>query len=102
MKKYSSFDFSNAYATATADPASVPQVPFEVWAGQLTHDLKTPLATIKAFAELAHMQLKQKGETGELYFLEQISTQVDVLTAKLNGLLKEVPRSTENQSAASS
>ena len=91
MKKYTSIDFSRTFPQ-TMPSSATPSVPFEVWAGQLTHDLKTPLATIKAFAELAHMQLKQKEQTSELYFLEQINAQVDILTAKLNRFLKEVPR----------
>ena len=52
-----------------------------------SHELKTPLTTIKAFSQLALMVGKNKADSTILSYLEKINAQTDKLTHLVNELL---------------
>jgi len=52
-----------------------------------SHELKTPLTTIKAFSQLALMVGKNKADPTILSYLEKINSQTDKLTHLVNELL---------------
>ncbi len=50
-----------------------------------SHELKTPVTTIKAYAQLLQAQFNKKGQSGR--FLEKINIQINNLTKLINELL---------------
>ncbi len=52
-----------------------------------SHELKTPLTTIKAYGQIAEMMLKKKGDTETLGMIEKMGSQVNRLTALIEELL---------------
>lgn len=52
-----------------------------------SHELKTPITTIKAFAQIVARRLMQKGDKANAYFLENINEKTDNLTVLVNDLL---------------
>ena len=52
-----------------------------------SHELKTPITTIKAFAQIATRRLMQQGDNANAYFLENINKQTDKLATLVNDLL---------------
>lgn len=52
-----------------------------------SHELKTPITTIKAFAQIAAKRLMQQGDKANVYFLENINKQTDKLAILVNDLL---------------
>lgn len=52
-----------------------------------SHELKTPITTIKAFAQIATKRLMQQNDKANAYFLENINQQTDKLAILVNDLL---------------
>lgn len=52
-----------------------------------SHELKTPVATLKGFTQLLLRRLKKQGQTQSLEPLDKMSTQLDKLTSLINDLL---------------
>jgi two-component system sensor histidine kinase VicK len=52
-----------------------------------SHELKTPVTTIKAYAQIAESMLEKKGDEETLGMIKRMSTQVNKLTALIGNLL---------------
>jgi PAS domain S-box-containing protein len=52
-----------------------------------SHELKTPVATLKGFTQLLLRRLKKQGNTQSLEPLDKMTTQLDKLTSLINDLL---------------
>ena len=52
-----------------------------------SHELKTPVTTLKAYAHLAETMLLEKGEVHTLDIIKRMETQVDKLTTLIENLL---------------
>ena len=52
-----------------------------------SHELKTPVTSLAAFAELLQLLCEQEGDTKYLPYLSQMNTQVDKLTRLINDVL---------------
>ena len=52
-----------------------------------SHELKTPLASIKMYGQILHKQLEKRGDTALMNFLEKMDQQTDRLTLLVNDLL---------------
>lgn len=52
-----------------------------------SHELKTPITTIKAFTQILERNLAKTGDKKAVYFLENINSQTNRLTALINDLL---------------
>lgn len=52
-----------------------------------SHELKTPVTTIKAFSQIISKRLQQIGDEKNRYFVENINKQTDKLTVLINDLL---------------
>jgi signal transduction histidine kinase len=52
-----------------------------------SHELKTPVTAIKAFAQILEKRLRQTKDTKNTYFVENINKQTDKLTLLINDLL---------------
>lgn len=53
----------------------------------VSHELKTPLTTIKACGQIAESMLETKGDAGTLSMIKRMSSQVNKLTALVQDLL---------------
>lgn len=52
-----------------------------------SHELKTPITSLKGFAQLIRRRLKQQGMNELVQYLERMQTQLDTLTKLVNDLL---------------
>lgn len=59
----------------------------DLWMGIATHELKTPLASIKAFAQILEAKAKHSKFTGFTGHLEQINRLTDEMAGLVNDLL---------------
>lgn len=59
----------------------------EFYLNDLGHELKTPLASIKAFAQIIQMRIKKGDSKKSILYLSRIDEQVDKLTRFVNALL---------------
>ncbi|MBA3723572.1 MAG: PAS domain-containing sensor histidine kinase [Candidatus Levybacteria bacterium] len=55
--------------------------------GIASHELKTPITTMKAFAQILQKRLGQSGDKKDVYLLNNINSQADRLTNIINDLL---------------
>ena len=55
--------------------------------GIASHELKTPVTTIKTYAQLLEMTLKQSGNAESMHMISRMNAQVDKLTGLINELL---------------
>ena len=55
--------------------------------GIASHELKTPVTTIKTYAQLLEMTLKQCGTPDSMHMIKRMNSQVDKLTRLINELL---------------
>jgi two-component system, OmpR family, sensor histidine kinase VicK len=55
--------------------------------GVASHELKTPVTTIKAYIQILEEMLKIKGEAQELSIIKKVDNQVDKLTTLINNML---------------
>jgi len=53
----------------------------------VSHELKTPVTTIKGFSQVLSQELEKRGDKKTRYFLSKINNQVDKLTHLINDLL---------------
>jgi PAS domain S-box-containing protein len=58
----------------------------EIFLGMVSHELKTPIAVIKAFAQLLTFRLKRKSDKRTKEYLEKIDQQVNRMTKLINNL----------------
>lgn len=61
-----------------------------------SHELKTPLTSVKAYAQLVLEQLEKSGDKANLDFLLRLNVQIDRLTGLINNLL-DATRVSEGQ-----
>jgi signal transduction histidine kinase len=52
-----------------------------------SHELKTPVTSLKVYAEVLHRQFKQKGQHKEAQYMEKMGEQIDKLTMLIHDLL---------------
>lgn len=52
-----------------------------------SHELKTPLTTVKAFAQILEKRFRKSKDTRDLYLVKNINTNIDKLTSLVNDLL---------------
>lgn len=55
--------------------------------GIASHELKTPVTSIKAYAQMLHMVFQEKGDNTSAVYIEKINTQVNRLTDLIKSLL---------------
>lgn len=55
--------------------------------GITSHELKTPITTMKAFAQILQKRIGQSGDKRDVYLLKNINSQADRLTNIINDLL---------------
>jgi two-component system CheB/CheR fusion protein len=55
--------------------------------GIVSHELKTPITTMKAFTQILQKRISQSGDKKDAYLLSNINTQADRLTNLINDLL---------------
>jgi len=55
--------------------------------GIMSHELKTPITSIKAFTQILHKRLLLKGDTEHAKYLEKMDTQINKLTTLISDLL---------------
>jgi signal transduction histidine kinase/CheY-like chemotaxis protein len=55
--------------------------------GIASHELKTPLTSMKTFVQILEKRLQQKGDKKDTYILENVTKQVNRLTNLINDLL---------------
>lgn len=53
----------------------------------VVHELKTPLTSLKGYAQLLHKKIVKAGDEQSIYMTERITSQVDKLTSLINDLL---------------
>lgn len=59
----------------------------DLFIGIASHELKTPITTIKGYAQILEKRLEQKGDNKDTYLIQNINTQTDRLTNLINDLL---------------
>ena len=52
-----------------------------------SHELKTPVTSLKVYAEVLYRQFKQKGQTKEADYMDKMGYQIDKLTLLIHDLL---------------
>lgn len=63
------------------------QLRYDHFLGFASHELKTPLASIKGFAELLHRRLAKEGLEQHLSYVARIDQNIDMMTRLINDLL---------------
>jgi len=59
----------------------------EEFTGIVTHELKTPITTMKAYAQILEKRFEKSKESKDTYLIKNINTQADRLTNLINDLL---------------
>lgn len=59
----------------------------DTFIGVASHELKTPLTTMKAFAQILRKRCESRGDDKDKYLVEQVNSQTDRLTKLINDLL---------------
>ncbi len=59
----------------------------DLFIGIASHELKTPVTTMKGYAQMLEKRLSQNGDSKDTYFIQEINKQTDRLTTLINDLL---------------
>lgn len=63
------------------------EIQTEYFISMASHELKTPLTTIKAYTQLLQKKIDKKNNAQQHYYLSKINNKVDFLTRLINNLL---------------